>query len=414
MKTSETGVWRWKKVLSLLEDEKFSVEFVLTLLLSTSSFSDDHKRCFHRLSDYSPDFKKIVAFAEVHKTLPLVQKNLLVLKEYIPEQIRHQCRVSLRQNSLRSMSQMSWLMHCMNLLEEAGVAVAWFKGPLFAENILGDVGLKQSLDIDALVRPEQIVKAVRALEKAGMAPLVALDNNQLRRMAQHDNELPMLHFGSSMVVDLQWELSGSFSRWRWGWRELEPDMKKVEMSGVSITTFGDTDMILYLCLHGAQHLWRELGHLVALREYLATVQDPDWNSFIKKVEQMGGYTIAGVPFVLLQRLYGIAIPDSVSKYCISAQAEVLAEQIIQVLTEGSAKKDARKSERRFSLMGFRFLDGGKERARYALHLLFVPTRYDWQCLPLPWFLSFLHFLFRPFRLTYTLLRETIKAGDRRM
>lgn len=413
MKTSETGVWHWKRILSLLEDEKFSVEFVLTLLLSTSSFAGDHKKCFHRLSDNSPDFKKIVALAEFHKALPLVQNNLLVLKEYIPEQIVYQCRAALRRNSLRSLAQMSWLMHCMNLLEEAGVAVAWFKGPFFAENILGGVGLKQSLDIDALVRPEQIVKAVRVLEKAGMVPLVTLDNKQLQKMVQQDNELPMLHYESGMVVDLQWELSGSFSRWRWGWRELEPDMKKVEMSGMSITTFGDTDMILYLCLHGAQHLWRELGHLVVLREYLATVQDPDWNSFMKKVEQMRVYTIAGVPFILLKRLYGIAIPVSISNHCVSAQAEVLAEQIIQVLTEGSAKKNALKSERRFSLMGFRFLDGGKERARYALHLLFVPTRYDWQCLPVPWYLGFLHFLFRPLRLTYTLLREIMKAGDRR-
>jgi hypothetical protein len=95
-------------------------------------------------------------------------------------------------------------------LGDAGIAALPLKGPLLAEEAHGDVGLRETADVDVLVDPGRIEDAVRVLEAAGFERAPG-------EPAWHG--LPDLHFGLAHPrlpsVDVHWRVhwyENDFSR----------------------------------------------------------------------------------------------------------------------------------------------------------------------------------------------------------
>jgi hypothetical protein len=85
-------------------------------------------------------------------------------------------------------------------LEDAGVPAAPLKGPLLAERIYGDSGVRASSDIDVLVAPEDLERAVEAARALGYA---APDDRV------DETGRPLLHFtlhGPAGELELHWRV----------------------------------------------------------------------------------------------------------------------------------------------------------------------------------------------------------------
>jgi hypothetical protein len=93
------------------------------------------------------------------------------------------------------------------MLADAGVRSAALKGPLLGEAIYGDPGRRPSSDIDLLVSPEQLQRAVEVMRELGYgAPADHI----------YEDGLPLLHF---MLVHERGELPPVELHWRVHWYE---------------------------------------------------------------------------------------------------------------------------------------------------------------------------------------------------
>jgi hypothetical protein len=95
------------------------------------------------------------------------------------------------------------LLRVMAMLADAGIRSAPLKGPLLGEAIYGEPGRRLSSDIDLLVAPEQLPRAVEVARQLGYGdPLDPVE----------DNGLPLLHFalaherGELPLLELHWRI----------------------------------------------------------------------------------------------------------------------------------------------------------------------------------------------------------------
>lgn len=285
-----------------------------------------------------------------------------------------------------------------------------FKGPIFAICVYGDVSLKYFNDLDLLIRQEDVVKAVEILRREGFLPLCALDSAQLKRLAQTDNEIPLIHNKSGICIDLQWELTGGFCSHRLRYEDLQKEQQELNVFQHKIITFGDEDLFVYLCLHGTQHLWQEFDHVCCMHELLRKKKKIVWDRLLEKSRSLGMEKAFQVGVHLLGSFYANTVPASVTlekerEKGVTSLARIIIERYnLPVHQEGQPVE----LNRRFNSMQFRFLRGWRKKLRYALHLLFVPTRYDWQCMPLPAMLAVCYYLLRPIRLAISATCTTMK------
>ena len=131
------------------------------------------------------------------------------------------------------------------------------KGPVLAQQIYGDVGARDSKDLDFLVDPDKIAAATATLEALGYSESVIPDAasgpdvaNKHRTFTGHDTEIE-LH---TRLLDVEALLPLSFEA-IWSRHET------VMLGTVAVPALSIVDTMLYLCAHGAHHLWFRLKWL---------------------------------------------------------------------------------------------------------------------------------------------------------
>lgn len=157
-----------------------------------------------------------------------------------------------------------------------GAAVDWlvFKGPVLADVVHGEPGLRGYSDLDVLVRPRHLGRALEALEEAGG---ITLDKNWDLLLRELRGEVHMVA-PQGTVVDLHWHLINQ-PRPRRPFQlqvdELLDRRVPVEIGGLRVPTFDATDAVIHLALHTVLSGCDRLVWFKDIERSLAN-RPPDW------------------------------------------------------------------------------------------------------------------------------------------
>jgi hypothetical protein len=152
--------------------------------------------------------------------------------------------------------------------EAERIPVMIVKGIPVAILAYGELGLKESIDIDLLVPPGAAVEARKVL--LGLGYDISLDDlaaDEFERFARHAVESGFVHSRSGLKVDLHWRLATSRRLLRNV--DAEGPAQTVTIPGGSLRTLADDALFAYLSLHGALHNWGRLKWAADLAAFLA-------------------------------------------------------------------------------------------------------------------------------------------------
>lgn len=124
-----------------------------------------------------------VRLAARHGMAPLVARSVRERPEAwfgVPEDVRDRLAATARGNVIRCLRLGSELIQVLRICADSGVEVMPLKGPVLAQEAYGDLALRQISDLDVLVRPEQVVRAVEVVMGAGYAPLATMGSGEAR------------------------------------------------------------------------------------------------------------------------------------------------------------------------------------------------------------------------------------------
>jgi len=275
------------------------------------------------------------------------------------------------------------------LFKENNIPVALFKGPLLAQMAYGEISLRQAGDIDLLINRTHFEQARTLLESLGYEMSPRLTSAQLASHLGNHCELQFMRDEWFTVVDLHWDLAPRSFVFKLHAEEVMSRLQSVSLAGTKVETFGAEDLVLYLSMHGAKHLWRRLEWIASLAECLR-ITKVDWDLLVQRAEQAHATRMLALGLRLVEKFSDLRLP-----VLADAGMQQVADQVHEQLFNTFGAADSTET----NLYNLRIMDRKRDALVSVLRAVFVPTLPDWQALALPAPLHSLYYAYRPLRLS---------------
>ena len=283
------------------------------------------------------------------------------------------------------------------LFNEHKIPIALFKGPLLSQMAYGDMSLRQAGDIDVLISRRNFRQARLLLESLGYQMTPNLTQAQLESHLNFHCEIQFMRDDWFTVVDLHWDLAPRSFVFKLNAEEVMSRLQSVSLAGTEVKTFGDEDLILYLSMHGAKHLWRRLEWITCLAESIRATPTLNWDLLIDRANKTRASRILALGMRLVEKFSDVKIPAHVFATIDAENAmQRMADDIRKQIFETFGAADSTET----NLYNLRVMDRKRDALVSALRAIFVPTLTDWQALALPPSLHSLYFAYRPLRLSH--------------
>jgi Uncharacterised nucleotidyltransferase len=336
--------------------------------------------------------------ARQHGLLPLLFHHLNSIgPESVPAPILNSMKEEFVGNSRRCLYLFSELKKLLRLFDEHGIMAVVFKGPVLAAAAYGDIGLRQTGDLDILIEPAAFGLTKQVLASAGYKMEPALTKSQESSHFHSHCEIQFVS-DSGSVVDLHWGLSPKSFAFGLDPRQVIQRAERVTIQSTSLLTFSREDMILYLCFHGSKHYWSRLEWISSLAEYIRISEPIDWSEVSARAKESHSLGMLRVGLLLAYDLIHFDLPGFVSSD--ASAVESLRRSAAQFQKRVLARDSSKPSAFRMFRYNLQLMDRKRDAIASLLRSILVPTISDWQVLTLPRPLYPLYYLFRPFRLIW--------------
>jgi hypothetical protein len=344
-------------------------------------------------------------------TGPLAASALLSVDAgLIPEDVRAVLRERVQVGALRASLLIGELVAILDALEARGVDVIAHKGPALSMLAYGRLEVRDSVDLDLVVREKDVSAAEEALRERGYRrhELQPLSPRQEAAWRRTWNEYEFISDDGWLFVDLHWRVCPPRYPFRVDARRLWSREARTALGGREVRVFPAETLVVLLCLHGAKDRWHKLIWLCDVDRLIRACPSLDWGEILAFADEGHCRRAVGLGLLLAQRLLGAPLPNLVLERFAGHEAAPLAVRVEDRLAAGGIRRSWRWEH--FDLWPFHLevFDGWRDRARYLARTLLIPRGWDWQRVPLPDSLYPLHYLLRPPRLLVALARKSVR------
>ncbi len=190
----------------------------------------------------------------------------------------------------------------------AGIPVVPLKGQVLSFELYGDVGIRYSRDLDVAVPAGDLNRAqalITAKDWQLESTFFPMSPRQWNSFLRHEQHINFVHARTGTLLELHW-------RFQWETRDATSARWARSISGIwqgcRVQTMHPGDKALYLCCHGGLHAWfraKWLGDLA--RAHSSGLLD--WEASLNQARQSGQERVVWAGLLLLDRVYGLPIPD---------------------------------------------------------------------------------------------------------
>lgn len=292
-----------------------------------------------RLSGLSPErWQALLALTAAQRVRPLLWHRLRQkgLVEAVPARMAEALRNASLRNTVHNLRLYGELRRLLSALKPEGIPLILLKGIALAEEVYGNMGLREMNDIDVLARPADLARIVEILTGMGYRTLqpVCVD---ITLKTQH--HLPGLVKPDHAGFEVHWNLTApgeSYSIDPGGlWERAAP----IHIAGCEALVLSPEDLLLHLCLHTSyQHQFAfGLRPFCDIAETIARFGSTlDWQAMTERAIHWGwqrgvylALRLAGelagavVPADIMERLRPADMTDAVLE---TARAQIFADK----------------------------------------------------------------------------------------
>jgi hypothetical protein len=368
------------------------------------------------------DWACLLREAASHGVMPLLHSTLSKIgMRGVPREIAETMKAHVRANVFHAFLLSNECVRLTKAFEAAGVAVVPFKGPVLAASAYGDATLRQYGDLDLFVRRRDVRAALSLMLSMGYrftARMPDPDDDRDDVAFAHPYYYVFVHGDGRRQVDLQWRMSHTNFGFSLDHEELWGGLVPIALAGATVYSFEPGNMLLVLCVHGSKHRWEKLKWICDVSEFVRVHRDAiDWRELQRKASALRAARMVDLGLRLAQDILGADVPGVMSRRLpADAGVEKLAGKVRAALFESHDRPET--SYRRIAFY-LATSDSGHQRVLFGLRYisqwlygLVTPTHVDSDSLPLPRYLSFLYYVYRPMRLAVKYARLTAQRADR--
>ncbi len=248
----------------------------------------------------------------------------------LPAALADQAREHARRAAIHQLALALDLAACGRALDEAGISWACVKGPVLEATYRRAGEGRAYVDLDLLVAPADLHRALQALAGAGAG---LLDRNWALLRAQVPGEVAVLA-AAGTVVDLHWSLVNRAER-----RARLPvptaallaRSHHADVGGVQVPALHPADALVHLCLHAAAGGGTRLGWLLDVALTAAETR----TAWADVVGVARGWRVGGPVGLVLarcRRVLGLPVPPAVERALAGPGGWAAAERAMSLVS----------------------------------------------------------------------------------
>ena len=280
----------------------------------------------------------LVSFAVERNLGPVLCAHLKERSVGMPPDAAQQLRSSYLEAAARNLRLFHELTKILRLFHDAGLPVIPLKGAFLAEAVYGDVALRPMADLDLLVSPSDMPRALRLLRTISYESDHEFDPVSEQAVSQH---MPLMYGPNGLVVELHWTIVLPLLRTGFGKAELNKLWDRAvpaTIAGVPAQALCPTDLLLHLCLHvSAQHRFdgATFQGLVDIAAVVKRYADAiDWEVFASRTRRWG---VANAVHLALQMAGEYAHCPYPSSALAAINADPVSDETLDWIREKAAE-----------------------------------------------------------------------------
>ena len=323
-----------------------------------------------------PDWERLLLLAVFHRLAGFVAQSLgKAAPDLVPAPTLEALRARFVQDGAAALRQTGELLELLTLLGDAGIFAIPYKGPILAAQVYGNIAYRRCMDLDVLIGRQDVPRARDLLQKAGFQPRHPLSAAGREFLLNHRHSEIFERTGGPLL-ELHWAFAKQRGMFALTMDELRSRLEGIKVGGVSVPVLRHDDLLMVLCVHGANHLWSRLEWLTSVAELLRK-QTLDWTQALERASALHveKYVLLGT--LLSNDLLGVPIPADVLE---RARSDRNIVRLASIVGQKLAAADIENAEKLNSvprdLFRLRLQSTMGDRWKYVLHRLTTPRRED--------------------------------------
>ena len=341
------------------------------------------------------EWDSLLSLAATHRMRPLLNrflngsKGLIPVPDHITSALQEFAQYNLRKN-LRMTGELIIL---LRMFAELGISVIPYKGPTLAALAYGDLGLREFADLDLLIDRREFMRAQELLIARGYQPETLLNAREAAVFVEACNVMAFWHAEKEISVEMHWELSPKYLPFSPDPERLRERMTPSHPGGQTVMTFSPEDLLVYLCAHGAKHVWEKLIWIVDIAGLIHRHSNADWDRVNKLAVEQRCERVLFLGLRLARDILGASVPTEMERRMESdPESGRLALKVIEGLFDSQRTLSAD------SLFIFKLHRRWSDKIRSFTRMAITPSVADWTAFPILRQFAWAYPLLRPLRL----------------
>ncbi len=314
--------------------------------------------------------------ASYHRVLPALY-TVLQSRPEVPASIQSALRAKYLTHCQRVVRFSAELVGILQHFEGRAIPVIAQKGPALASLLYGDSTMREFGDLDLLVRPTDVPRAIDVLTELGYEKSLQLSPRQEKSYLQSGYEYVFGLGAERNLIELQWNLAPKFYSVDVGIDALFDRSQVHEFDGCTARVLGPEDQLMFLCLHATKHQWAQLG---MIRDIAAVAGlDLDWDLIVGEARELGVLRFLVMSLLLANELMGCKLPTPMSTLA-DRKARKFVAGVIEEMR--SMREIPAESSAYFRLM-LQLRERRWDQAKFIWRLATTPSVSEWKAMRIP-------------------------------
>jgi len=379
-------------------------EWAILLAASSVTPAEQKQARLRSLLQHPVRWNSLFSLADHHGVQPLLYEGLAPIARELPAEEFEFLRQSHKANLHKALLLSRELIRIVDHLSYLGIEVMPYKGLALAELVYGDIALRQSGDIDLLIRPEDFRPVRDAVGKLGYVPHDLFSEAEERAQLKSGYECAFDGAAGPNLLEVQWAIQPRFYAIDFDMAGLFERATTVMVAGQPMKTPCVEDLLLVLSAHAAKHVWGRLIWLCDLAR-ITSLSNLNWNRIRKQAESLGIVRILRVTMLGANRMLGAAIPAAAEESGLSADDPATLALVDRLASFIKSETPFQVESPAYFRLMMQLRERASDRRRFLTRLVFTPGPSEWAAVRLPQPLFPLYRLVRLSRLAARLVRK---------
>lgn len=230
--------------------------------------------------------------------------------ECAPVDVINRLKEAYRSQATRNATLFIDAARVLKSLADNRLPVIALKGLALAKNLYGDIALRPMVDIDFLVKEEDLVRAGRTLLTLGYRQVFPAWESTIKR----HHHLPPFTSKSGTIIELHWNIVSLHCPIKVDINGLWESACLIKEDDAAVRVLSLEDLFLHICIHACFNLQTgiDLIPFCDMAGLIRTFADKiDWQIVIERATRWGAQKGVYLMLLLVRELLGVSAPDKI-------------------------------------------------------------------------------------------------------